>query len=183
MKQHKRKMCICSNCNKEKAHFGKGMCSACLRNYKRKTKPIFYLGTCFSEMSRRVKTFDIKRPNYFGLEICTKSEFISLFLTDINFLKLYKNWQNNNYLRKYAPSIDRIDNIKGYVTGNLRFISHAENTGKDFRIAIILKNKNKEHSFKSCRDVAKFFGISPSYFCRIKKHKGQYRGYKIYENT
>lgn len=46
-----RKTITCSRCKKEKIHFGNGMCSACLRRTKRETKPRFYIGTCYSEMS------------------------------------------------------------------------------------------------------------------------------------
>lgn len=176
-----RTLCICSRCNKEKIHFGLGMCSACLRRTKRETRPSFYLGTCYSEMSRRVKTYDPERPNYFGKEICTKEDFINLFLYDSEFLRLYKKWQNSDYKRKHAPSIDRIDNEKGYIISNLRFTTHFENTGKDARIAIKLVKGSEVIIFKSCRDAAKFLGTQTSHFCRIRKEHGYYKGYNIYE--
>ena len=127
----KRKTIICKRCNKDKLNFGLGMCSACLRHTKRETRPSFYLGTCYSEMSRRVKTFDPLRPKYFGKKKCTKEEFMNRFLNDKTFLKLYKGWQDSGFQRRFSPSIDRIDNNGDYLLDNLQFLVHTENTGKD----------------------------------------------------
>lgn len=181
-KNRRRKVCICQRCNKTKLHFGLHMCSACLRRTKRETKPSFYLGTCFSEMSRRVKTYDPLRPNYYGKEICTKEQFISRFINDNSFLKLYKNWQENDFKRKYAPSIDRIDNSKDYLIENLQFISHYENTTKDLKIKIKLVDKNdNELYFDSCSDAAIFLKIKRSTLTYYRKNDKDCRGYKIYE--
>lgn len=180
MNKKGRKSCICSRCNKEKLHFGKGMCSACLRRTKRETKPLFYLGTCYSEMSRRVKTYDPLRPNYFGKAICTKEEFIERFLKDNEFLKLYRKWQRNNFQRKFAPSIDRFDNSLGYEINNLRFITHAENTGKDFRNKISVDNGTYFICFESQRATAKFLKMHTSTLCiKLKKGECEINGWKI----
>ena len=128
-----RNLIICEICNKEKLHYGLNKCSACLRNFKRKTRPSFYLGTCYSEITRRCKTFDPIRPNYFGKIRCSREEFLNRFVNDEQFLYHYKKWQENEYNRGYAPSIDRIDNKKDYTLDNIMFISQGENSKKDWQ--------------------------------------------------
>lgn len=180
MSKHGRKMVVCKRCDKYKLHFGLDMCSACLRRTKRETKPSFYLGTCYSELSRRVKTFDPLRPNYYGKKKCTKEQFINKFLNDKDFLKLYKQWQDSGFKRKSAPTIDRIKNNLNYKLDNLRFISHYENSTKDIKKAVILKSQFEELRFDSQVAVSKFFGKNPAWFSHYKRRKKEYMGYIIY---
>lgn len=172
----RRKTVNCSRCNKYKLHFGKGMCSACLRRTKRENNPKFYLGTCYSELSRRCKTYDPLRPNYYTLNKCSKEEFFSKFLNNKLFLKLYKNWQDSKFKRKMSPTIDRIDNTKGYTIDNIRFIDHFENTGKDSRKkCAILKNDKIIKTFKSQRDLADYLNITPATVCKNIKLNKKYK--------
>lgn len=174
-----RKMVICNVCLKEKQHFGLGMCSACLRNHKRKTKPSFYLGTCYSEISRRVKTYDPSRKIYLGLEKCTKDEFIQRFIDDECFLKNYKNWQDNNYRRKFAPSIDRIDNTKGYTLDNMQFLNNNENALKAHVIPTSIKKDEKVLVFKTRTEAAEFLETTTSILCKALKLKKLFKGWEI----
>jgi hypothetical protein len=165
----------CKVCKKIKIHYGLGMCSACLRKYKRQTKPSYYLGTCYSEISRRVKTYDPLRPNYYGLEKCTKEEFIYRFINDISFLKLFSSWKKHNYERKFAPSIDRINNKLGYTLDNLQFISQSQNSRKDFMKPLkLFKNGKFFKEFPSGRDVASYLKVNPATVTQAKN-----TGYKI----
>lgn len=50
--------------------------------------------------------------------------------TQDTFMRLYNNWQKSGYERAKAPSIDRLDNKKGYEKGNLQWITTYENTIK-----------------------------------------------------
>lgn len=170
-----RKFVICKECNKEKMHFGKGYCSACLRHIKRKTNPKFYLGTCYSELSRRCKTYDPLRPNYVGLAKCTKAEFFDRFVGDVIFLELYKNWQDSNFARAFAPSIDRIDNSGDYTISNLQFIVQSVNSVKDKSYAIQVDNKEFESQVQASRHI----GISPALLCRMLKEKDEIEYYGI----
>ena len=175
---HGRKIIICSNCSKEKIHFGKGMCSACLRNYKRKNKPSFYLGTCYSEISRRVKTPLDTHPNYLGLEKCSREEFINKFQHDEQFLKQWNIWKENNFKRGFAPSIDRIDSSKGYTLDNLQFLSNIENARKEFGFPVKLKSCKDELVFESHALAAKFLKINSGSFHYYFK-KGKYKQWVI----
>lgn len=171
----KRKTVICKRCGKEKKHFGLGMCSACLRRTKRETRPSFYLGTCYSEMSRRIKTFDKLRPNYYGLTKCTKEEFLNKFLEDESFLELYKGWQESGFQRRMAPSIDRIDNKKGYTLDNIEFISHGENSCKDKKVPVRLHEKNGTVTeFETMQDAGKYVGRDTATIFRWLRLKDGY---------
>lgn len=65
---------------------------------------------------------------YEGLPILSKEDFYSWSKQDPGFLYLYETWVNSNYDRKLSPSVDRIDTGKGYVLGNIRWITHSENS-------------------------------------------------------
>jgi hypothetical protein len=174
-----RRLCICARCSKEKLNFGFGMCSACLRRTKRETKPSFYLGTCYSELSRRVKTFDPLRPNYYGLPKCSKEEFVNRFLTDPEFLKQYEVWQKSGYQRKCAPSIDRINNKAGYMLDNLQFISQSENSRKDVITSTTLIKDGECKTFSSRKEAAEFLKIRQAVLYHHIKHKTPIKGYRI----
>lgn len=178
-----RKLVICSVCEKEKLNFGFNMCSACLRHHKRKTRPSFYLGTCYSELSRRIKTYDEQRPNYFGRTKCTREEFIDAFINDENFLKQYKIWQENEYQRGFAPSIDRIDNLKDYTLDNLRFIDNVENGVKDKRKPLTIKKGEISHTFRSMSEAADFIGVGCSNMTRGIKTNKKVKGWSLHEES
>jgi len=61
-----------------------------------------------------------KPPNY------TKDE-LKKWLYLNNFKKLYDAWVASGYDRKYKPSIDRLDDFKGYSFDNIRLVTDIEN--------------------------------------------------------
>lgn len=176
----KRLLIICRTCLKTKPHFGLGYCSACLRHHKRRTRPSFYLGTCYSEIRRRVTTFDKKRPNYYQLPICTREEFFFRFLKDRVFLRLWRLWRRKQYKRKHAPSIDRIDNTKGYLIENLQFISHSDNSKKDSSYKVgIYQDGHLVKILESQADVARYLKTQPSVICLALQGSGKYKTYYL----
>jgi hypothetical protein len=153
------------------------MCSACLRNYKRRTSVRFYLGTTYSEISRRCKTYDALRPNYYKMKKCSKVDFINKFIKDKQFLLQFKLWQKNKFQRKFAPSVDRIDNKKGYTLDNIQFISQSFNSKKDCSNHLMVNDV----FFYSQADAAKYIDISPPLLCRLLKNRSSiiYQGFTI----
>ena len=65
---------------------------------------------------------------YEGLPILSKEDFYSWSESDTNFNQLYLNWVSSGYDRKLSPSVDREDTSKGYVLGNIRWLTHSENS-------------------------------------------------------
>lgn len=50
--------------------------------------------------------------------------------TEVEFNKLYDGWEKSGFQRKMAPSIDRIDNGRGYTVDNMQWLSQSENSRK-----------------------------------------------------
>lgn len=66
-----------------------------------------------------------------GDELISKDEFIEFCKDNEGEIReLWENWKANGYDRKLTPSLDRIDNNKGYVRGNLQFLTLFENQQK-----------------------------------------------------
>lgn len=81
----------------------------------------------YNNMNRRVRGY-VKPEIYCGLRLLDRSEFYKWSKSDKDFNKLYNDWVKSDYDRKLSPSIDRIDSCDGYVLGNMRWITHSENS-------------------------------------------------------
>lgn len=55
-----------------------------------------------------------------------------------DFLTIYFEWVQSGFSRWFSPSIDRIDSTKGYVAGNLKWLSYAENSEKNNKDPIMV---------------------------------------------
>lgn len=167
-----RKLIACIRCNKQKVHFGRNMCSSCLRQWKRQNKPAFYLGTQYSEIKRRCTTVDLNPTrSYYGKKYCTKAEFINRFVNDPIFLAQYKIWQNSNYKRGNSPSVDRINNSGDYLIDNLQILAHKDNGPKDNSYKVVLYTVEGNKYFRSQKRLAEYLKVSPALICNIIKGK------------
>lgn len=147
-------MKICKDCKKEKQesdYYGvQGECKECTKKRVRKNtkeKKSYYV-----EYDKKRQKENIKRMwshRYLGIkqrtlgkgshltsaykkDLMTKKEFFEWCQsTKKTFEKLKKQWQKSGYQRKFAPSIDRIDNTKGYIAGNLQWLTLSENIKKN----------------------------------------------------
>lgn len=81
----------------------------------------------YNNMNRRVRGY-VKPEIYLGLGLLDRGEFYKWSKSDRDFNKLYNDWVKSDYDRKLSPSIDRIDSCDGYVLGNMRWITHSENS-------------------------------------------------------
>lgn len=83
----------------------------------------------YKNMSHRI-TGVVERGfhRYEGLPLLSKEDFYSWSKQDSTFLSLFGQWVSSDYNRKLSPSIDRINTSKGYVLGNMRWITHSENS-------------------------------------------------------
>lgn len=69
-----------------------------------------------------------------GKDILTQSEFLEWCKEFDNlqaFITLYFDWAANGFNRWDSPSIDRIDPTKGYIKGNLQWLSFGDNCEKN----------------------------------------------------
>lgn len=129
--------------HKEMADGHLNKCKECTKAYirGRDTKPMDirryrynpsrYLSHKYYMMKRRCTKTILGHESYSGRDIMPKNEWDD-FCAETNsiFMRLYSAWQDNGFKRKDAPSIDRIDNAKGYVKGNLQWMTQSENTRK-----------------------------------------------------
>lgn len=113
------------------------------------------------------------------VKLNAQKKFFAKFINDINFLHHYTNWQNNNFERRFAPSIDRIDNTGDYVLDNLQFISQRNNSTKDVKIPVtVYFNEILFGTYASQKEAAIATGQSePSVCYAIKFNKSQ-KGYR-----
>ena len=93
-----------------------------LRLY-RKTK-IGLITQIYNHQKQKSVLRNHEQPKYTRLELiewCTSQDI---------FDKLYKEWENSNYNKKLIPSIDRLDDYKGYSFNNIQIITWEENDKK-----------------------------------------------------
>lgn len=92
------------------------------QKYRRTKKGV--LTNLYDKMRRRANIKNIDSPN-FSLE-----EFQNRYMSDAKFLRLFEEWEKSKYKKQYKPSIDRINNKKGYLKDNIHFLSWQENRFK-----------------------------------------------------
>jgi len=82
-------------------------------------------------MRKRVEGNKRNHSGAEGKKLCSRKEFLSWCEKSRGrFEKIHTNWKDSGYERKLAPSIDRIDNDKGYIPSNMRWVTVSENTLK-----------------------------------------------------
>lgn len=85
----------------------------------------------YSGIKSRVEGRATRRYYVEGKPMLTKQEFYSWYKDrETEFMEIYKIWESNDYKNKFAPSIDRIDNKKGYTVDNMRWVTKSFNSSK-----------------------------------------------------
>lgn len=78
----------------------------------------------------------VSNGRYLNFEYLTKQEFIDWCKQDKNFsifMKIWNKWKNSNFARRHTPTIDRIDNKRGYLVDNIQWLSLRNNTIKYYK--------------------------------------------------
>lgn len=73
-----------------------------------------------------------------GKELISHREFIvwcKKYDNLIVFITIYMEWAESGFQEHLSPSIDRVDNNRGYALDNIRWLSVAENLDKKFEDA------------------------------------------------
>lgn len=85
----------------------------------------------YSNLKARVKGHPTFRNNSKGKALLTEAQYSEwCVLTNETFMALFSDWEDNNYLTDFAPSIDRIENDLDYTLGNIQWLTHKENMAK-----------------------------------------------------
>lgn len=143
---------LCKHCGEEKplsefvrvkTRSGRGgMCKVCKNlkqvSYREKTENVhskqyektlngYLMRTYRNMLSRVTGVLKTKEHLYKGLEILKREEFYKWSL-ESNYPYLLQAYEASGYDMKLAPSIDREDSSLGYVIGNIRWVTHSENS-------------------------------------------------------
>lgn len=73
------------------------------------------------------------QKSVYGKKFLSKEEWNEWCYADENFkqfMNIYNNWVQNGFPKSLSPSIDRINNKKGYTYTNLQWLSQSENCKK-----------------------------------------------------
>lgn len=122
----------CKECTKKYMHSRQVSGATKESDQKRyRENPIRYQKHTWYSIKVRCTTAIKGHEKYLGREFLSLDEWMEWCKqTEEIFTPLYKNWAEHGYARKYAPSIDRIDNSRGYVLGNLQWLTQSENSRK-----------------------------------------------------
>ena len=157
---------ICIECTRFMPIKAKNMCQNCWHKYKRKHDLNFLLRTRYTEIKQRCQNPNNSQAKiYNGKMICTLQEFLDKFLTDTQMLKVFKLWQESNFIPKLAPSIDRIDNKKDYTIDNIQCLPHGLNCEKDQKkllIDVYDRHGNFLSNHKSLNDAVRQYNVQQS---------------------
>jgi hypothetical protein len=93
-----------------------------------KTKTGFLMRS-YANMKARVTGVQKNRAHiYLGLSILPKEQFYAWAKSDAQFNKLFNAWERAGYDRTLSPSVDRIDNQRGYEPDNIRWVTQSRNS-------------------------------------------------------
>lgn len=108
------------------------MMSEYQRKYKRGRKG--FLKNLYHRMVSRTRGTATRTPHlYLGLPILSEDEFLSWIDSNTIFNDFFSAWEINKYDRRLTPSVDRIDNSKGYTLDNMQWLTASGNFSKTKR--------------------------------------------------
>lgn|SRR3990167_361636 len=123
----------CKDCNKNDVHLNRKDKESYYNKFdqNRYRKNILRMWKLkYGSMRRRILGLN-KSSNLVGKELLSKTEFLVWCKQNQdNFMKLYRKWARAGYKRKFAPSIDRINNKLGYIIGNMQWLTQSQNSRK-----------------------------------------------------
>ena len=130
-----------------------------MRNYKLTREQ--FLSNLYSHMKERVTNPEksIQGRHYLGLPICSRDTFVAFGMKDRKFNRLFKKYKLSRGQRKFAPTVDRINNRQGYTQKNIQFLTLTENSKKDRKVKwIVLRSldSSKVYKFYSTGDASRF---------------------------
>lgn len=83
----------------------------------------------YRNMKSRVTGVQRKKAHiYQGLPIPERDAFYAWAWDSPDFWRLYRRWVASGYTRTLTPSVNRIDADKGYVLGNIEWVTHSTNS-------------------------------------------------------
>lgn len=120
-------------------------------------------------------------------------DFLDFARNDKTYKKLYKQWEKSGFDPRLTPTLDRISHKKGYVKGNLQFLTFSSNVSKGNyeyeknpsvykQHKVKLTNGDKVKEFDSMAEAARFLGVKTSSVTRAAQQKRSVRGWQAEAN-
>ena len=109
------------------------------REYRRKNNNIHtknyekthrgFLMRLYRNMQSRIEGVQVAKHHlYRGKELLSRNEFYDWAMQSDDFFRLFAEYEHNDYDRKLAPSVDRVNSARGYSTDNMEWVTHSENS-------------------------------------------------------
>lgn len=118
-----------SDYNRKQREYRARTRNAVTKKYER-TKKGKLMRTYRNMQSRVTGVLQKKRHLYEGLPILPRQQFYLWAMSDPEFHRLFDLWVDSEYRCGASPSVDRIDPSKGYVLGNMRWLTHSQNSAQ-----------------------------------------------------
>lgn len=110
-------------------------------------------------------------------QMVSQEEFFKLASNSKEYKQLYTQWEDSGFATRLTPTLDRKDATKGYVNGNLQFLTYSDNVIKGnqewkktpwkARMIIVKAVKDKKtKTFKSLSEVSRFLNVHKSTITR-----------------
>jgi hypothetical protein len=153
---------ICKICKKEKpiTDFYSTYCKVCSNEKNKEYRHTLngFLRNVYDHQRRSSKKRRHQPPAY------TFKELSRWFVSQPNWEDLWLKWENSNYLKDLRPSIDRLDDSKGYSFDNIRLITWRENYMKEIEKQKVKVNQydlegNYIKTFESIHDADRHTNI------------------------
>lgn len=185
---------ICGNCkeNKDLILFPKNKnkklgyghtCKICLKSIIDESNRTMsgVIRSIYNGQKRSSKYRNMEEPNY-------NKEHLEIWLYKNNFKEIYDNWVNNDYLKDYKPSVDRIDDYKPYTIDNIQLMTWRENRDKCHRdkinginnkqskaVVATIKGTDKSAIYYSIAEASRVLGIDSKNIIYCCQRKPKYK--------
>lgn len=192
-----RKYSCCTKCKTIKVkHHANGLCDNCyqlsyLENNpeqrttyaERRTDLRYRISICYALMKRRALAKN--------MDILSKKEFKAFAFCSEELKSLHEDWIASGFDIKKTPSIDRVNNERGYVLGNMQFITHSKNVIKGNREvrkeghlptrkrAVTLTKGARTYIFETSKEACDFLGCPRNAVCIALKKKTLLHGWEV----
>jgi len=156
-KNKPRHLCRFGDCKKTRERYGEkeGISSFCT-THKGNATINAYLSRSYSGMKRRIEgrgggNREGETKYWKGKPILPRDVFMTWAKNHPDFLSLYKRYVMSDFDIKLAPSVNRMDSNKGYVLGNIEWLTQSQNSAL---AGTVRKMKNQEK-----KEIYKLLGV------------------------
>lgn len=110
-------------------------------------------------------------------QMVSQEEFFKLASNSKEYKQQYTQWEDSGFATRLTPTLDRKDATKGYVNGNLQFLTYSDNVIKGNQewkktpwkarmITVKAVKDKKTKTFKSLSEVSRFLNVHKSTITR-----------------